>query len=155
MNAERNTNIILFITRVILGVVVLAHGAQKLLGWFGGYGFEGTMGFFTNTIGVPYFFALLIIIAETVGMIFLITGFLSRFLAAAVILIMVGAIITVHSQFGFFMDWGNTLGGEGYEFHILAIGLALPTLVLGSGAYSIDYWVAQKVKPFQKKEMYA
>lgn len=134
----------LLTTRFVLAFVTAAHGVQKLFGWFGGYGFDGTMGFFTETIGLPYIFAVLIILTETFGMIALALGLFTRFLTASVILIMFGAIVTFHAPNGFYMNWDTTFTGEGFEFHILAMGLALPSLLLGGGAYSIDKIIFKK-----------
>ena len=145
MKTNRLTDTSLLITRLLLGTVVAAHGAQKLLGWFGGYGFEGTMGFFTQAIGLPYVLALLIILAESVGMVALVLGFASRVLAIALIAIMVGAILTTHGQFGFFMNWSGAQGGEGFEFHLLVIALASVVALNGAGAYSIDGYINSKL----------
>lgn len=134
----------LLIVRLVLGVVVAAHGAQKLLGWFGGYGFDGTIGFFTQTIGLPYLFAVAIILLESLGMIALILGLFSRVLSACLIAIMIGAIATTHFQYGFFMNWSGAQGGEGFEFHILIIALAAVTTIHGSGAFSIDALLSRK-----------
>ena len=90
---------------VMLGVVIFPHGAQKLLGWFGGYGLEGTLGFFTNQLGVPMIVALLVILGESLGALGLITGFLTRFCAAGILIIMTGAIVMSHAANGFFMNW--------------------------------------------------
>jgi putative oxidoreductase len=131
-------DVTLLTVRVFLGAVVFAHGAQKLFGWFGGYGFDGTVGFFTNTIGLPYILGVLIIAAESLGMIALIVGFFSRIMSAALILIMLGAIFSMHGQFGFFMNWTGTQGGEGFEYHLLVIALSFVLVANGSGAYSLD-----------------
>jgi putative oxidoreductase len=136
----------LLIARIFLGIVVAAHGAQKLFGWFNGYGFDGTMSFFTETIGLPYFFGVLIILTETVGMLLLIAGLFSRFLAAALIVIMAGAIVTTHGPNGFFMNWNGTLAGEGYEFHFLVIALSSVVIIQGAGGFSLDYLVFRKLK---------
>jgi putative oxidoreductase len=146
MTTIKKIDLALLISRVIVGGVVMAHGVQKLFGWFGGYGFDGTMGFFTDTIGLPYIIGILIIVAESAGMLALILGLFSKFISVSLIAIMAGAIITTHRQFGFFMNWGGTSGGEGYEFHLLVIGLSLVTLILGGGAYSLDQLL------FSKKE---
>ncbi|MCI0751388.1 MAG: DoxX family protein [Flammeovirgaceae bacterium] len=142
-------NITLLATRFILAFVTAAHGVQKSFGWFGGYGFDGTMGFFTDTIGLPYILGLGIIVAETVGMIALALGLFGRFFSGFVIAIMLGAIFSFHLPNGFYMNWGGNLAGEGYEFHLLAIGLALPVLMLGSGAYSIDHLLFSRKKTEQ------
>jgi putative oxidoreductase len=137
-------NSTLLVTRFLLAFVTAAHGVQKLFGWFGGYGFNGTMGFFTETIGLPYILGVAIIIGETFGMIALALGLFGRYLSGFVILVMLGAIFSFHLPNGFYMNWGGTLQGEGFEFHILAIGLALPVTILGSGTYSLDFLLSKK-----------
>lgn len=148
ITAENKLSATLLAIRLALGIVVLGHGTQKLLGWFGGYGFDGTMGYFTQTIGIPYFLGVLIILVESVGMIGLILGLCGRIISASLIFIMAGAIFFDHWQYGFFMDWGNNLQGEGYEFHLLVISLALAIVINGTGAYSIDRllrsWLGRK-----------
>ena len=126
-----------FVARITLGVVMLPHGLQKLLGLFGGAGFSGTVEFFVSS-GIPAFVAILIIIGESFGAIGLIVGFLSRLAALGITVIMLGAIVTVHLQNGFFMNWGGTAAGEGFEFHLLAVGLGLIVLIKGGGIWSVD-----------------
>jgi putative oxidoreductase len=116
---------------------MLPHGLQKLLGLFGGAGFSGTVEFFVSS-GIPAFVAILIIIGESFGAIGLIAGFLSRLAALGITVIMLGAIVTVHLQNGFFMNWGGTAAGEGFEFHLLAVGLGLIVLIKGGGIWSVD-----------------
>jgi len=128
----------LTIARLILGVVFFMHGAQKALGWFGGYGYAGTMQFFTHTMHIPPAFAFLAIMAEFLGGIGLIIGFLSRIAAIAIAVNMLVAIFKIHCHFGFFMNWSGTQKGEGYEFHLLALALCLVIFVKGAGALSID-----------------
>ncbi|HNI19105.1 MAG TPA: DoxX family protein, partial [Nitrospira sp.] len=106
------------ILRVVLGGVIFAHGAQKLLGWYGGFGFEGTMGFFTQKMGFPWLVAFLVIIGESIGSLGLIAGLLTRFTAASFVVIMLGAIVTVHLPQGFFMNWFGQQTGEGFEYHL-------------------------------------
>ena len=127
-----------FIMRVSLGVVFFPHGAQKLLGWFGGNGFSGTMGFFTDKMGIPVIFAFLAIMAESLGAVALITGLLTRVAALGVATNMVVAIFMVHLPYGFFMNWFGNQQGEGFEFHILAIALAVGIMIRGGGKWSID-----------------
>jgi len=124
--------------RLVMGVIFFAHGAQKALGWFGGYGFSGTMGFFTNMMHIPAVFAFLAICAEFLGGIGLILGALGRIAAFGIACNMVVAILLVHSHFGFFMNWTGQQKGEGFEYHLLAITIALVLMVKGSGAFSID-----------------
>lgn len=126
-----------FIARIALGVVILPHGLQKLLGMFGGYGFSATVDFFVSS-GLPTAVAYLIIIAESFGSLALILGFLSRLSAFGIGLIMLGAIFLVHAPHGFFMNWSGAQKGEGFEYHILPIGLALIVLITGGGKWSVD-----------------
>jgi putative oxidoreductase len=146
MKTHKLTDISLLMARIILGTVIAGHGAQKLLGWFGGYGFEGTMGFFTGVVGLPYILAFLIILAESVGMIALIFGLATRLVSTSLILIMLGAIITTHAQFGFFMNWSGAQAGEGYEFHLLVIALSVVISLNGAGAYSLDAYVKSRLE---------
>jgi putative oxidoreductase len=127
------------ILRLTLGVVFFAHGAQKTLGWFGGYGFSGTMGFFTQQAHIPAVFAFLAICAEFLGGIGLLLGFLGRVAAFGIACNMVVAIAMVHGRFGLFANWSGTQKGEGYEYHLLAIAIALAVMIKGSGALSIDH----------------
>ena len=127
----------IFIARLALGIVILPHGLQKLLGLFGGPGFSGTMNFFVQQ-GIPSVIAFLIIICESFGSIGLIIGFLSRLAALGITLDMLGAILLVHLPNGFFMNWFGAQQGEGFEYHILAVGLALVVLIKGAGKWSID-----------------
>jgi putative oxidoreductase len=128
----------LTILRITLALVMFPHGAQKMLGWFGGYGFSGTMGFFTGTLGVPAVMAFLVIMAEFAGALGLIVGLGTRVAAFGMIAVMTGAIIMVHSSHGFFMNWYGNQQGEGFEYHLLVIGLALVLMVRGGGAFSLD-----------------
>ena len=124
--------------RLTLGIVIFPHGAQKLLGWFGGYGFSGTMGFLTGTVGLPAAVAFLVIMAESLGALGVIVGLLTRVGALGILSVMLGAILTVHLKVGLFMNWTGQQQGEGFEYHLLAIGLALALLVRGGGALSVD-----------------
>lgn len=125
------------IARVFLGLVILPHGLQKLLGMFGGYGFSATVEYFAST-GIPSVVAVLIILGESFGALFLILGFISRISAAGVAIIMLGAILMVHWENGFFMNWFGSQAGEGFEYHLLALGLALIVIVEGGGMWSVD-----------------
>ena len=133
-DADRTTAML----RIALAVVILPHGAQKLLGWFGGAGPAGTIGFFDATWGIPAFLTMLVIAAESLGGLALLSGFAGRVAAAGVAAVMVGAVALQHAGNGFFMNWTGQQAGEGFEFHILAIALALAVVVKGSGAWSID-----------------
>jgi putative oxidoreductase len=124
--------------RLALGAVFFAHGAQKVLGWFGGYGFRGTLGFFTQQMHIPAALAVLAIAAEFLGGIGLVLGFLGRVAAFGIACNMGVAVYMVHRHFGFFANWSGTQKGEGYEYHILALVICLVIIIRGSGALSID-----------------
>jgi putative oxidoreductase len=134
------------VMRVLLGVVMFAHGSQKLLGWYGGGGFAGTMGFFTTQMGIPAVIALLVIVGEFFGGLGLIIGFLTRFCAASIGVIMVGAVALVHLPNGFFMNWFGNQAGEGYEYHLLALGLCAGLAILGGGRASVDGVLARRLE---------
>ncbi|MES2880931.1 MAG: DoxX family protein [Bacteroidota bacterium] len=133
-----NSNTGIAIMRIFLGVVLFPHGAQKLLGWFGGYGFEGTMGFLTNSAGLPYAVALLVILIEFFGALMLIFGGGARVAALGVVALFTGILFTSHSGQGFFMNWSGTQKGEGFEYHLLIIGMAIAVLINGAGRWSVD-----------------
>jgi len=139
--SERNATAIL---RVVLGLILFPHGAQKLLGWFGGYGFDGTMDFLTGTAGLPWIIAFLVIIIEFFGAIALILGFATRVVAVGIISLFAGIIFTSHLQNGFFMNWAGNQNGEGYEYHLLVIGISLALLVNGAGSWSVDHALQKK-----------
>jgi putative oxidoreductase len=126
------------IARLALGVMILPHGLQKTLGWLGGYGFSGTMQFFTETMGIPWIFALAAILAESVGGLMLILGLGARLASALVGITLFVAALTSHVQHGFFMNWFGQQKGEGIEFFILALGLALIVVLKGAGKFSVD-----------------
>jgi len=130
--------------RLTLGLVMFPHGAQKALGWFGGYGYSGTMGYFTQSMHIPAPLAFLAIAAEFAGSICLILGLFSRLAAAAIAANMIVAIFMVHAANGFFMNWTGNQKGEGFEYHLLAVGLALIVLVQGAGAASLDGLIAPR-----------
>ena len=135
---QTNDKFSYWVPRIILGCVMLPHGAQKLFGWFGGFGFTNTMTYFTQTAGLPWIIAFLIIMGESLGSLGLIVGFFTRLSALGLICIMVGAIITVHIPNGFFMNWFGKQAGEGFEYHLLVIGMSIPLLISGGGKYSVD-----------------
>ena len=145
MKSNSSLDTSLLAARLILGITIAAHGAQKLLGWFGGYGYDGTMSYFTDVIGLPSVFATLLILAESMGMIALIAGFLSRIISGSLILIMLGAIFTTHAQFGFFMNWFGAQAGEGIEFHLLVIALSFVIALNGAGAFSVDAAIGRRI----------
>lgn len=142
LNTQSNDRVATLL-RLALGIVMFPHGAQKVFGWFGGYGFSGTMGFFTQQMGIPAFFAFLAILAEFAGSLGLITGLLTRVSAFGIAVVMIVAT-TVHMGNGFFMNWNGNQGGEGIEYHILALSMAVALLIRGGGAFSIDALLSSK-----------
>jgi putative oxidoreductase len=130
----------LAVARLIFGVVFFAHGAQKVLGWFGGPGYTATMQMFQQS-GIPAVFAFLAIAAEFLGGLGLIVGLLGRVAVFGVMCNMAVAIVTVHLPNGLFMNWTGSQSGEGFEYHLLALALGFVLLIRGSGALSIDHWL--------------
>jgi putative oxidoreductase len=126
------------ILRLVLGVIFFAHGAQKMLGWFGGYGFTGTMGFFTGVMHIPAVLAFLAIAAEFFGGLGLIFGLLTRVASFGIFCNMIVAVALVHGRFGFFMNWTGTQKGEGYEYHLLVLATSAFLMIRGAGAASVD-----------------
>lgn len=124
--------------RLTLAAVVFPHGAQKLLGWFGGYGFEGTMGFFTGTMGIPWLLALGVILIEFFAPLLLLLGAGTRLAALGIGTVLTTAMLMVHLQNGFFMNWFGAQKGEGIEYFLLAIGIAAALIVSGGGRWSLD-----------------
>jgi putative oxidoreductase len=140
-----NENHTATIIRIVLGLILFPHGAQKLLGWFGGYGFNGTMGYLTGAVGLPGIIAFLVIAIEFFGSLALIFGFATRIVAVGIIALFTGIILTSHFQNGFFMNWSGNTKGEGYEFHLLIIGMAIALLISGAGKWSVDHVIHKKI----------
>ena len=126
-----------FIARVTVGCVIFAHGAQKLFGWFGGGGWSGTMKFFTDW-GFPAALVAALIVAESIGMLSLIAGFMSRFWAAVLGVVMIVAVVKANHFRHFFMNWYAEPRGEGFEYHVLVLGFVAMILVAGGGRWSVD-----------------
>lgn len=130
-------DVTLTILRLVLGVVFFAHGAQKMLGWFGGYGFHGTMGFFEH-LGMPAAVGFLVICTEFFGSLGLIVGFLTRIAALGIGGEMIGAVLMVHLPNGFFMNWFGNQKGEGFEYHLLVFAIVATLVLRGAGKFSVD-----------------
>ncbi|MGZ3854552.1 MAG: DoxX family protein [Flavisolibacter sp.] len=126
------------IARLALGATVFAHGAQKLFGWFGGYGFKGTMGFLTGQGGLPYFVALLVVLIESVAALMLIAGVFTRVAAVGIFGLFSVIMFKFHAVNGFFMNWTGTQKGEGIEYFIILLGAALALVIAGGGKASVD-----------------
>jgi putative oxidoreductase len=132
------------VLRVVLGLVIFPHGVQKLLGWFGGYGFTGTMNYFTETVGLPWIIGFLVIAIEFFGSVALVAGIGTRIIAASYIILAFGIMFTSHVQHGFFINWYGNQPGEGFEYFILWIGLSIALLLNGGGKYSADNLLLKK-----------
>lgn len=132
--------------RLAIAITIFPHGAQKLLGWFGGGGFEGTMQYFTTGANIPWVLAFLVIVIEFFASIFLLFGFMTRIAAFAILANFIGVVITAHLGSGFFMNWGMAAGTpEGIEYFILLFGLTIISLIAGGGKASIDAaWTNKK-----------
>ena len=138
MILKTQEGIVPLVLRVTLVIVVFPHGAQKLFGWFGGYGFSGTMGFFTETAGLPWIIGFLVIMLETIGAVALMAGFATRIISACYIALALGIVFSTHIQNGFFMNWFGNQAGEGYEYFILWTGIATVLVITGGGRLSLD-----------------
>jgi len=140
---KTDSDYMLTISRLVLGSVFFAHGAQLMLGWFGGYGLTGSMQFFTHQLGIPASFAFLAICSQFLGGLLLIFGLMGRLAALGIICTMVVAVVKVHWHFGLFMNWFGNQKGEGFEYHLLAISIGLVIVLRGSGALSFDRVLAR------------
>ena len=141
---ETKDDVTALVLRVMLGLVFFPHGAQKVLGWFGGYGFSGSMGFFTDKLGIPGLFAFLAIMAEFLGSLGLISGLLTRVAAFGIAVNMVVAVYMLHFKNGFFMNWFGNQAGEGFEYHLLVIAIAIALIIKGGGTWSVDKVISEK-----------
>jgi len=131
------------IIRMTIGLILFPHGAQKMLGLFGGFGFTGTMSFFTGTLHFPWLIGFSVIFIEFFGSLSLIAGFASRIWSYLVLVLMIGIVFTSHIHNGFFMNWTGNQKGEGFEYHLLVIGLCIALLINGNGKYSVDKLIVQ------------
>jgi putative oxidoreductase len=129
------------IMRLALGAVMFPHGAQKVLGWWGGHGAAATIQGFSK-MGLPSFITVLVLLAELPGSLMLIFGFLTRLAAFGIGCVMLAAVLLVHANVGFFMNWAGSEKGEGFEYHLLALGLSVALLIKGGGALSVDRAIA-------------
>lgn len=126
------------LTRIALGIVLLAHGLQITMGWFGGSGFTNMMIYLTSTVGLPLIVALMVVLLQSFGALLLIAGIFTRVIAFGVAVMFIGMIVTSHLDHGFFMNWFGNQSGEGYEYHILIIALCVGLITEGAGRFSLD-----------------
>ena len=136
----------LLVIRLGLGIIFFAHGAQKVLGWFGGHGLKGTIGYFQQALKIPPALTVLAALTEFLGGIALIVGFLGRPAAIGLIIVMLVAIAKVHSANGFFVNWSMQPGkGHGFEMNFALIAMALAVLIGGAGMFSIDRMIYERM----------
>ncbi|GAA4739165.1 DoxX family protein [Flavisolibacter ginsenosidimutans] len=126
------------IARLALAFVVFPHGAQKLFGWFGGSGFQGTMTYMTTQGGLPFIIALLVILIESIAALMVLFGFATRIAALGIFGLFTIIAVQYHAANGFFMNWFGNQKGEGIEYFIILLGLALALIVSGGGKASAD-----------------
>jgi len=143
---QTKDDVAVFVLRLMLGIVFFPHGMQKLFGWFGGPGFSGMMGMFTDKMGIPAVFAFLAIMAEGLGALGLITGLLTRVAAFGIAVNMAVAVTMLHFQNGFFMNWFGNQKGEGYEYHLLVFAIAIALMIKGGGKWSADKAIEDGLK---------
>jgi len=151
MNNETLNSLGLLTARLTLGSVFFAHGAQKVFGWFGGFGISGTMGYFQNTLGVPAPLALAGVLAEFIVSLMLLAGVSTGLASVIAVLQMAAAIYLSHAQDGFFMNYFGQLptGREGFEYNLVLIGIAIVLFLAGAGRYSLDsVWELDFVRKF-------
>jgi putative oxidoreductase len=143
---------IVVIARIVLGIIFFAHGAQKMLGWYGGPGLARSMRTFTEHLHLPPALTFLVIAGELFSGVGLIVGLFSRIAALVIALTMVGAIATVHFRFGLFLNWFGTQDGHGIEYHLLTIALALVVVVQGAGALSLDRLLHEHISGLEQSQ---
>ena len=131
------------VLRLVLGIVFFAHGAQKMLGWWGGHGFSATMSGFEHG-GFPPVLAFLAIAAEFFGGVGLILGLLGRVAAFGIACVMLVAIAKVHAPNGLFMNWTGQHKGEGFEYHLLVLAMTVAIMIMGSGVWSVDLALSRR-----------
>jgi len=145
----------LLILRVVLGVVLMAHGLQKAFGWFNGFGWNNTINYFTGTVGIPALLGAFVILIETLGALFLILGFAGRINAALMGIVIIGAMVVDHVKNGFYMNWFGIQKGEGFEFDLLFIAISIALILKGSGSFSVDRLLMQFKTKESSKTLYS
>jgi putative oxidoreductase len=140
-----DANAVSLLLRFTLALVIFPHGAQKVLGWFGGHGFKNTLKYFVGS-GIPAPLALLAMTAEFAGPIGLALGLLTRVAAFGIGCVMLVAIFSVHLPHGFFMNWEGKQKGEGFEYHLLALGIVIALIIMGGGLWSADGAISHSLR---------
>lgn len=133
---SKRINVTTALLRIMLALALFPHGAQKMLGWYGGYGLDGTMKYFSGSLNLPYIVGLSVILIEFLSPFFLLLGIFSRITAASVFALFIGIVIT-HSDNGFFMNWFGNQAGEGYEYHLLILTISAAIMIIGPGKFTV------------------
>ena len=141
---KTSNDLTLTLARLLLAAIFFGHGSQKVFGWFGGMGIDGTLDFFQRTMGIPAPLTVMVMFTEMVGAAGMLSGLLGRVAATGLLSIMLIGPFANHLYPRFFMNWSGTRGGEGYEYHLLAIALLVGIIVRGSGALSLDRWITSR-----------
>lgn len=145
----------LLVLRVVLGVVLMAHGLQKAFGWFNGFGWSNTINYFTGTVGIPALLGAFVILIESLGALLLILGFAGRINAALMGIVITAAMLIDHANNGFYMNWFGVQKGEGIEFDLLFIAMSVALVIKGSGSFSIDRLLMQFKTKESSKSLYS
>ncbi|MGE5350753.1 MAG: DoxX family protein [Acidobacteriota bacterium] len=151
LHTDENNYSLLFL-RIVAAMAIFPHGAQKLLGWFGGAGLQATLNTFSAYLGIPSYLALLAVLAESLGAILLLLGLLSRVSAFGLAVTMIVAVFTAHIHNGFFMNWSGTAKGEGFEYHIIYFAIVMVIAAKGAGAFALDSLLAKRTVAENSKE---
>ena len=152
ITATDRTSSALLVARLTLGIGIFAHGGQKLFGLFGGQGFAATMHMFTDMLHIPAWLAVIAILVEGISSLALILGAGVRKNAFLIAVLLITAVALVHWQYGFYANWMGDQAGEGFEYHFLAIGLALALMLGGAGRWSVDSWIADMCAKCEMKK---
>lgn len=133
-----------FFLRIALGVVLLAHGLQQTLGVLGGVGMSAKLDYYYNSYHIPKFIGFFGISIISIGAVMLIIGFCSRIIAFFSGIFLLTAAVLVHIQNGIFMNWTGQNSGEGFEYHILGIAIAVAIVIYGGGWLSVDRYLCDR-----------
>lgn len=151
LNTDENNYSLLFL-RIVAAIAIFPHGAQKLLGWFGGAGLQATLNSFSAYLGIPSYLAILAVLAESLGALLLVLGLFSRVSAFGLAVTMVVAVFSAHIHNGFFMNWSGTAKGEGFEYHFIYFAIVMVIAVKGAGAFAMDSLLSKKTADEKSSE---
>lgn len=145
ISKDGGTTVSSLLNRLTIASVLFPHGAQLMIGWFGGPGFSSAMTTFTDLMELPWLVAFLTIVLQFFGPLLLLFGFATRLIAVGIAGMFFGMIFFGHLENGFFMNWFGNQKGEGFEFHLLMIGLCLVLAFNGAGKWSLDGYFSKKI----------